>query len=173
MPNTFVISDTHFWHTWIAWERWFSSVEEMDEHMVDKWNSVVKLWDKVYHLGDVAFPKKSLDILGRLNGRKILIKWNHDIYPIKDYIKYFDDIRACHIIDKTILTHIPIHVDQMWERFTLNIHGHTHEQNVWRYYQWNDEYDNKYSLYLDDDLYKCVCVEQIDYTPKWIEELIR
>ena len=60
MPNTFVISDTHFNHELILTfkdyvgkpVRHFDSVAQMNECMFDNWNSVVTPADTVYHLGD-------------------------------------------------------------------------------------------------------------------------
>lgn len=63
MAERFFISDTHFSHARILEfesddgrpvRSGFSSVEEMDEAMIERWNSVVGPKDKVYHLGDVA-----------------------------------------------------------------------------------------------------------------------
>ncbi len=54
--------------------REFDTVEEMDELMVERWNSVVHPQDKVYHLGDVVMHKRALPILARLNGEKFLLK---------------------------------------------------------------------------------------------------
>jgi len=79
--SAFVIGDTHWGHakslTFLKPDgerlRPFSSVEEMDELMIENWNRVVNSRDTVYHLGDVVIPKTSLQILDRLNGRKILI----------------------------------------------------------------------------------------------------
>jgi len=89
--NTFIISDTHFSHENIlTFNRedgqkvrpGFSSFEEMDEYIVNKWNSVVKPQDKVYHLGDVVMKKRYIDVVKRLNGRKRLIMGNHDIFGL-------------------------------------------------------------------------------------------
>lgn len=157
----FLISDTHFGHSKIlefnnydgSPVRPFSTVEEMDETMVENWNSVVGPNDKVYHLGDVVMSKKSLPILNRLNGKKTLIAGNHDIFDTKEYLKYFDNMRGYRVIDGYILSHIPIHPDTI-ERFKGNIHGHLHG-NV-----------------MNNPLYMSVCVEQINYTPILFEELI-
>lgn len=58
----------------------FSSVEEMNEYLVDDWNSKVKPGDTVYHLGDFSFggiskTEKSID---QLQGNIHLIYGNHD-----------------------------------------------------------------------------------------------
>lgn len=78
----FFTSDTHFGHQRIIelCNRPFDSVEEMNEVMIQRWNSVVKPTDTVIHLGDVALGKiaESLPLVGRLNGRKALVPGNHD-----------------------------------------------------------------------------------------------
>jgi calcineurin-like phosphoesterase family protein len=160
--ETFVISDTHFGHANIIKFldknnnniRPFSDVEEMDSYMIEKWNSVVKDGDRVYHLGDVVINRRCLPILDKLNGKKVLIKGNHDIFRLRDYVKYFDDIRAYKVIPEygIIMSHIPIHPESL-KRWKLNIHGHLH--------------NNK----LDDPKYKNVSVECINYTPLNLKEL--
>lgn len=78
----FFTSDTHFGHLRIneLADRPFSSVEEMNETMIERWNKVVSTKDTVYHLGDVALGKlaESLPLISRLNGYKILVPGNHD-----------------------------------------------------------------------------------------------
>ncbi|AXH49338.1 phosphoesterase [Streptomyces phage Blueeyedbeauty] len=78
----FFTSDTHFGHARIIelCNRPFSSVEEMNEEMIARWNAVVKPTDTVIHFGDVALGKiaESLPLIERLNGIKSLIPGNHD-----------------------------------------------------------------------------------------------
>lgn len=78
----FFTSDTHFGHERIIslCNRPFSSVEEMNEVMIERWNTVVKPDDVVIHLGDVALGKiaETLPLIGRLNGYKVLVPGNHD-----------------------------------------------------------------------------------------------
>lgn len=163
MGNTFFISDTHFGHRNIITFkddddkplRPFDSVEEMDETMVANWNGTVKPQDTVYHLGDVVINRKALAILWRLNGRKILIKGNHDIFKLKDYVQHFDDIRAYKVMPAhgIICSHIPIHPESL-ARWKVNIHGHLHSNT------------------LPDKRYFSVCVEQINYTPISFDEIL-
>lgn len=153
--KTFLISDTHFGHANILTFknndgsnlRPYSSLEEMNETLISNWNSVVSSEDKVYHLGDVLFTKKWLDlILPRLNGTKVLIKGNHDNLKLSQYQQYFKDVRAYHVLDKFLLSHIPIHPKSL-SRWDANIHGHLHNNT------------------LPDDKYLNVSVERINYTP--------
>ena len=154
MSTLYLIADTHFGHKGMCHFtdkegvklRPWATVEEMDEAMVANWNSVVKPHDKVYHLGDVVINRKALPTLTRLNGTKVLIKGNHDIFKLSDYSLYFKDIRAYRVLDNIICSHIPIHT-YCKARFKGNIHGHTH------------------SNIMDDPWYQSVCVEQINYTP--------
>jgi len=158
----FLIADTHFSTEgpckWVDGTgrkiRPFDNAKEMDEYMIEKWNSVVMPEDKVYHLGDVAFRNNTITIMNKLNGKKVLIKGNHDQLKPRKYLEFFKDIRGSHMIDKYIFTHIPIHPSQKY-RFEGNIHGHTHS-NVVRYTTAEAPLD---------PWYFCVSVEQIGYTP--------
>lgn len=80
--TTWFTSDTHFGHARIIElsNRRFGSVDEMNEALVDNWNSVVKPEDTVYHLGDFNLGKfdESIEYAGLLNGHKILVTGNHD-----------------------------------------------------------------------------------------------
>jgi len=87
MKQIFVTSDTHFGHekmlTYLkadgsAARPEFKTSKDMDDFMVEQWNSVVRPCDKVYHLGDVAIGAKNIHTLGKLNGDKVLIRGNHD-----------------------------------------------------------------------------------------------
>lgn len=80
--TTFFTSDTHFGHARIIElsGRPFSSVEEMNETMVERWNAVVGTSDIVYHLGDAVMGlfEDNVKYLGQLNGTKFLVPGNHD-----------------------------------------------------------------------------------------------
>jgi calcineurin-like phosphoesterase family protein len=104
--------------------------DEMDEFMIAAWNERVRPNDKVYHLGDVVINRKALKTLSRLNGDKVLIRGNHDIFAMTTSIaNYFRELRAYHVMNGMILSHIPIHLESIG-RFGVNIHGHTHANRV-------------------------------------------
>ena len=137
MSNIFIISDTHFGHANIlkftdstTGERirpQFASVEEMDEHMVERWNSVVGDSDIVYHLGDVYF-EHGHRVLPRLKGRKRLILGNHDNGKSEYIQKYFQKVLMWSMFPEfnCVLTHVPIHESGMY-KVQYNMHGHIHQ----------------------------------------------
>ena len=78
----FFISDNHFWHANVIkyCDRPFSSVEEMNEKMVQYWNEIVTQDDQVYYLGDFSMAFRSVELFtNRLLGTKYLIAGNHDM----------------------------------------------------------------------------------------------
>src|SRR6266545_5729642 len=81
--STFLVSDNHWGHAGIIRlaNRPFDDVEQMDAFMRAEWNAVVRHGDTVIHLGDFAhrYPADGLPkLFASLNGRKHLIKGNHD-----------------------------------------------------------------------------------------------
>jgi calcineurin-like phosphoesterase family protein len=181
MPAVWLISDTHFGHekTCTVFKREdgsplrpFSSAEEMDEAMIARWNERVRPNDKVYHLGDVVINRKFLHVLGRLNGDKVLIRGNHDIFKLADYTQYFRDIRGYHVMNGLILSHVPVHADSLG-RFGANIHGHLHANRV-RKPRGVDTKTGEILYSSDiDPRYHCVCVEQTDFAPILFENVIK
>lgn len=179
MPSVFLVSDTHFGHAGVCRFmrddggklRPWDDPHEMDEAMIKLWNDTVKPNDKVYHLGDVVINRKALGILHRLNGDKVLIKGNHDIFKLEDYTQHFRDVRGYHVMDGLILSHIPVHADSKG-RFKGNIHGHLHSNRV----KMPRGVDAKTGqiLYSDkiDPWYFNVSVEQIDFKPMLFEEVL-
>ena len=180
MPAVFLVSDTHFGHAGVCRFlradgtklRPWDNPEEMDEFMVQAWNERVRPNDKVYHLGDVVINRRALGIMRRLNGDKVLIRGNHDIFKDEDYTPYFRSLRGYHVMNGMILSHIPIHAESLG-RFGVNIHGHLHANRVKR--ARGVDARTGEVLYSDENdvRYHCVCVEQTDFAPILFEDVIR
>jgi calcineurin-like phosphoesterase family protein len=174
MPSVFLTADPHFGHTNICKfttadgkpVRPWDDPNEMDEALVANWNAVVKPIDKVYVLGDVVINKKALKTVGRLNGDKVLIRGNHDIFPDSDYQQYFRSLRGYHVMNGCILSHIPVHPDSLG-RFGTNIHGHLHTNRVMK----------KIFDYVERDVidtrYHCVSMEHTNFTPILFEHVLK
>lgn len=165
ISNTFLISDTHFGHANILTFKKedgtllrpdFKDIQEHDLKLMENWNSIVGKNDKVYHLGDIGFINFThiQRIFNNLNGTKILIKGNHDKFKLSQYAQIFKDVRATHVLDKFVLSHVPIHPFSL-DRWKANIHGHLHEHKI------------------EDEKYINVCVEHINYAPIDFEEIKR
>lgn len=169
MKKTWFVSDTHFGHSNIITfkdndgklVREFSTIEEHDETIVENWNKVIGPSDRVYHLGDVVINRKNLSILSRLNGKKKLIKGNHDIFALSDYTPFFEDILAYRIYPAhgLICSHIPVHECHL-ERWKANVHGHLHQNLIKNP---NGDLDKRYIN---------VCLEHTNWSPVSLEEII-
>ena len=181
MPAVFLVSDTHFGHAGVCRFteadgvtkiRPWTDPDEMDEEMIKRWNATVRPNDKVYHLGDVVINRKSLSTLSRLNGDKVLIRGNHDIFRDDEYRVYFRELRAYHVMNGMILSHIPLHEASLG-RFGVNIHGHLHTNRVKK--ARGIDAKTGATLYSDENdvRYHCVCVEQTDFTPILFEDVIK
>jgi calcineurin-like phosphoesterase family protein len=146
--------------------------EEMDEELIKRFNDTVRPNDKVYFLGDVVINRRCLPTLARLNGDKVLIRGNHDIFKDDEYREYFRELRAYHVMNGLILSHIPIHEASLG-RFGCNIHGHLHANRVMK----ASGVDPKTGevLYGNeiDPRYHNVCVEQTDFTPILFENVLK
>jgi len=90
--KSYLISDTHFRHGNIIphANRPFKSVEIMDDHLINNWNSTVKQNDIVYVVGDFIWTQGSSqlikELIKKLNGRIILIMGNHDRKTVSFYL---------------------------------------------------------------------------------------
>jgi calcineurin-like phosphoesterase family protein len=136
----------------------------MSEWMIDEYNKLVSPDDRVYILGDVAMNRRALDrSVPRLNGRKVLVKGNHDIDKLSYYSQYFDDIRAYVVKKGFIMSHIPIHEGSL-SRWAINIHGHLHANQV----MGKDKWDN---LFVDPR-YVCASVEHTDFKPILLDRVL-
>ncbi len=164
----YLISDHHFGHENIlkftradgSYLRSFASVEEMDEFMIEAWNSVVRPQDHVYHLGDVAMKQQSVNrMMPRLNGHKRLVRGNHDIFDTKMYMRHFDEIYGVRVFDKLLLSHIPVHPESIKPGWT-NVHGHLHS---------NSSY-TPFTPHLGPRYYN-VSVEVLNYVPRSLEQV--
>ena len=127
----FLTGCTHFGHEKIVRlaKRPFSSLQEMEETLIENWNKTVSANDTVYHHGDFAY-KASGDIkkkyLSRLNGNIILIQGNHD--P-RNWGK--DIVQINHKFEgkdrKVVMCHYPIEEWNGWFHGSVHFHCHTHK----------------------------------------------
>jgi calcineurin-like phosphoesterase family protein len=132
----------------------------MHETLIKNWNDRVKPGELVYVLGDFSFanPNLTRKVMERLNGKKILIKGNHDMPAHKAIQAGFDEVHENIFIwltasggkkYKVFLSHFPYrHNALMWLKYKIFggywdtrynhkrmvdegnwlLHGHTHQR---------------------------------------------
>lgn len=166
--ESYLISDLHINHNNIikfvndygGKSRLFSSLKEMNEYIIEKWNSTIKKEDTCYILGDVSFDEKGLKILDNLNGNKCIVLGNHDRMDTKIYLNHVKDVKGVIVKKKLIFTHVPVHPSQFeCGRFKLNIHGHLHQRLI---KEKSGEIDKRYFN---------VSCEQLNYTPIKLKDI--
>lgn len=161
MKNIWFTSDTHFGHENILkyCDRPFDSVEEMNEQMIDNWNSVINNKTVVYHLGDFAYRnsvEECKEILDRLKGKIHLIKGNHDHKDILKFDRWesvSDIVNLKYRKKKLVLFHYPIRSWNGRWRGSIHLYGHVHGQG--------EEYGKSLDVGVDSWNYKPVSFDQI------------
>jgi len=151
----------------MAIKRGFPSEVEHDEYIIWRWNQTVNKKDMVYILGDITMEKKIYDILDRLNGLKNVVLGNHDSRQhVPELLKHVNSVAG--MVDyknKCILTHCPIHPQELDYRYRYNIHGHVHEKPIYRKFLGIKLF--KDSRYLN------VSCEALNYTPIEFSKLFK
>ena len=154
MKNIYMIGDTHFYHDNIRrhCNRPWNTVEDMNDALIQNWNSVVKQGDTVYHLGDWCMAPKQENgvdrmkvyrkLKAKLSGKHILIKGNHDEMSQEVY-NYFTETHT--FLERKIngynftFCHYPLlswnrsfhnQKNDDIKRCSIMIHGHCHNRLV-------------------------------------------
>lgn len=134
MGKIFYIGDWHYGHAnIIAYDnRPFQSIGEMNEVLIQKWNSKVQDGDTVYVLGDMFWrPRDAADVMGRLKGSKVLIRGNHDSSPsdqftqVASYLEVSDNGRL------VVLCHYPVLGHRDMFRGAVHLYAHVHTGYDW------------------------------------------
>ena len=141
MSTKWVTSDLHFGHANIlkfeSENRKFKSATEMDEFMISEWNRNVRPNDTVYILGDFAFctPREAANIARRLNGKKILVRGNHDRELLTEpefcqqFVEIAPDYFMTHSGTYIHMYHFPIVEWDRCHRGSVHLYGHLHSSD--------------------------------------------
>lgn len=188
--NVWFTSDLHLGHNkeFLYGPRGFTNVNDMNEAIIENWNSVVKPEDTTYLLGDVMLGdnEAGLECIKRLNGQIFLIWGNHCTDTRKELL--FTDDRVRHKMmggwyayvikhgkHSIYLSHYPTLTanytnNKHFSQFVINLHGHCHSQNPWI----NPSNPFMYDVGLDAHNCTPVHIDEVitDIRQKW-EELGR
>lgn len=128
--RVWVTSDTHFGHESIIkyCNRPFKTIQEMDEYIIEKWNSMIQKQDHVYIIGDFAF-NNHMKYIDALKGRKHLILGNHDSMSAECYKRFVTVSEQKQIKYQNhyfVLSHCPLRNWTNSYRGTTCLFGHVH-----------------------------------------------
>lgn len=125
-------SDEHYNHEGVIQycDRPFRTVAEMNEELIERFNSVVTPSDETWHGGDFAWEGAG-SILPRLNGRHHLVLGNHDKKHIRGWeFSLFDSVQDVKNVkyyhEKIFFSH---YAHAKWpgsHRGSLHAFGHSH-----------------------------------------------
>lgn len=159
--NIYFIADTHFTEeNIIKYEnRPFKNVQEMDDSLINAWNKIVTDEDMVYVLGDFGGKRYEKFILSELNGKKYLIKGNHDensneYYRNSGFVEVYD--HPIILNNFWILSHEPLYVNENMPY--ANIFGHVHNSPIYKTYSKN---------------HYCVSVERTNWSPVSFDTIMK
>ena len=173
--KVFLVSDTHLNHANIA--TYCDRPSNFTDMIIKRWNERVTYADTVIHLGDVAIGSRGLveSQIRNLNGRKILIRGNHDQSSCSWWMDHgFDFACDAMMFRGCWLTHHPAqNLPSMGaEDIKLNIHGHLH--NIWHGFAPNagaEEAATKEKR-LRNPWQRLFAIEYTDYYPIEFDEFV-
>jgi calcineurin-like phosphoesterase family protein len=173
MRKTWLNADLHFGHSKLYKMRdqngallrpWAGCADEADELFIEEHNKLVRQHDLAIFLGDVSVYAGGLKLLSRMNGKKILVRGNHDRFRLKQYLEHFSDVFGTMKVDRLILSHFPVHPRSVPPWCLANVHGHIHAGDVERRTWWGGRR-------LDPRYYN-ICPEKIGPAPIELEDLL-
>jgi calcineurin-like phosphoesterase family protein len=127
-PETWIISDTHFFHENIG--KYCNRPENWQDLIIENWNRLISPDENVLHLGDYCFGSKDAvqHMTNILQGRLFLIRGNHDrrgkaffqglgirLIPDPFFVEYGDQ---CILFSHRPIIPLP--------EGCINLHGHIH-----------------------------------------------
>lgn len=160
-------SDLHLGHAGVIQmqKRPFKSVDEMNRALIMNYNSVVRPGDTCYILGDLCHKlpvEKANVVIARMNGKKILIRGNHDLqYDQKLFLEILDFKVASFEEHYYALMHYPMLSWPKKEGGSIMLHGHIHADSE---YNLNNLVDGnrRYDVGVDANNYYPVSIKQIE-----------
>lgn len=157
--KVFFVSDLHFAHVSILYfhpkrrelcgvtldelkEDKATAIQKHDEWLINKWNETVRKKDTIYFLGDFCLGNKERteEILRQLNGKKFLIRGNHDksLNGLENYFEWVGDIKEAKFTNNQFkfidpeetfcveMCHYPFLTWNRRPHGTCHVHGHCH-----------------------------------------------
>lgn len=129
-------SDLHLGHENVIRfaDRPFQNVSDMNRSLIANYNALVRDDDTVYILGDLTYKvnvEEADRLISKLNGRKILIKGNHDRKydeSLFEKILIYDELSEYG--GHFVLMHYPMLEWKRSHHGSIQLHGHIHSRGM-------------------------------------------
>ena len=160
-------SDLHLGHKAVIkmQNRPFLDVDEMNKKLIFNYNSIVKPDDTVYILGDLSYRipvDYANDLIKQLNGKKILIKGNHDKHYDPELFEGIYDYLELSINKvPVILMHYPLLEWNKSHRGSIHLHGHIHSMGTTYNQECKSTNIRRYDIGVDANNYYPVSFNEI------------
>ena len=160
-------SDLHFGHNSVLKfsNRPFKDVHEMNEVLIKNFNMMVNKNDTVYLLGDVAYRipvEQANELIKRLNGKKILIRGNHDKkYDESLFEGIYDYFEINYNKIPFVLMHYPMLEWKKSRRGSIQLHGHIHSEGMLYNEDCKMKGIRRYDVGVDANDYFPISIKQI------------
>lgn len=183
MPKQLFIADTHFGHkNALSFDnRPWTDIENHDKDIINNWNNVAELDDEIYIIGDISWHNvtKTIEIFKQLNGKKYLIKGNHDgkllrNRELQSLFVEICDYKELPLSDGKgiVLCHYPIPCFKNHYYGWYHLYGHVHNG-----FEWNLMEQVKRQMV---ELYSFLCemynvgamMPYMGYIPRTLEEIV-
>jgi calcineurin-like phosphoesterase family protein len=194
----YYIADLHLFHSNIndkLDKRGFANLDEMHEYIIKQHNSRVNNGDEVIFVGDLSFGngEQTNSVLRRMNGKKFLVKGNHDhkflndpkfdkslLTWVRDYAEFNDNGRRIDIFHYPILFYNgQYRKDANGKPLTYMISGHIHDTQDMRLLNEIKKLFSEFTFNRQDGsvetipfhVINCFCMYS-DYVPLTLDEWI-
>lgn len=175
----YFIGDMHLGHagSLIMDNRPFLSVEEMDDALIQNWNSRVTNRDTGFIVGDLTMKGETsaIQYLKRLNGKKVLVKGNHDRVSTET-AKYYDEVTPYLEMQengiKVIVCHYPMLFYNRQHTSAVMLYAHVHETKE---YELVEKFRKEMMEQgIPSRMYNVGCMRPyMNYYPRTLTEILR
>jgi len=145
-------------------ERPFESIDEMNRTLIENINARVKKHDTLYILGDIAHKgtvEQANELIAKINGKKILIRGNHDRVYDATLFEGIYDFLEIHVDGINIsLMHYPMVEWPKSRHGSYHLHGHQHNKPEYNL-RMKEQGKLRYDVGVDANYYCPVSLQEI------------
>lgn len=153
-----ITSDLHLNHTNIIkyCNRPYNSVTAMNEGIIHYWNLLIDNDDIVIFLGDLCFAKTSQAAedtkywASRLNGKKIIVKGNHDFKKLKyTSLGFCAEFYEEWSFGRFLFCHNPYNIEEWFKKYDIICYGHLHQHHIPQETYYGERFSRAFNCCLD------------------------